>query len=120
MTKGQLIFPNSFRSRRGFPRLTGLSGPPYLLSVNLGGLLGELFTVVLLTVELERSSGLVSVLDVLVQGLEHGKVGVVELGSPVESSSSSSGRTSVVHVVHTVLADQGELEEQEVGVSSRS
>jgi hypothetical protein len=105
-----------------FLRLTGLSGPPDLLSVNLGGLLGELFTVVLLSVERERSSGLVSVLDVLVERLEDGQVGLVELGGPVEGSSSGGGGTGVVHVVHTVLADQGEeaMNKDWQGVSKRS
>lgn len=33
---------------------------------------------------------------------------LLELGGPVESTSSSGGGTGVVHVVHTVLADQWE------------
>lgn len=33
---------------------------------------------------------------------------LLELGGPVESTSSSGGGAGVVHVVHTVLADQGE------------
>jgi hypothetical protein len=33
---------------------------------------------------------------------------LLELGGPVESTSSGSGGACVVHVVHTVLADQGE------------
>jgi hypothetical protein len=33
---------------------------------------------------------------------------LLELGGPVESTSSSGGGTGVVHVVHTVFTDQGE------------
>jgi hypothetical protein len=33
---------------------------------------------------------------------------LLELGGPVESTSSSGGGAGVVHVVHTVFADQGE------------
>ena len=33
---------------------------------------------------------------------------LVELGGPVEGTTTSSGGAGVVHVVHTVLADQGE------------
>ena len=68
----------------------GLSGPPHLLVVNLGRLLVEQFTVVLLSVESQGSSGLVTVLDGSVEGLEDGKVGVVELGGPVETAMVSA------------------------------
>jgi hypothetical protein len=33
---------------------------------------------------------------------------LLELGGPIESTSSSGGGTGVVHVVHTVFTDQGE------------
>lgn len=32
----------------------------------------------------------------------------LELGCPIESSTTSGGRASVVHVIHTVLTDEGE------------
>jgi hypothetical protein len=68
----------------------GLSGPPHLLVINLGRLLVEQFTVVLLSVESQGSSGLVTVLDGGVEGLEDGQVGVVELGGPVETATVSA------------------------------
>jgi hypothetical protein len=101
----------------------GLSGSPDLLLVNLVELLLEIISVCLSGVELERSSGLGTVSNRLVKSLEYGKVSPVdqrssliycrgdsllELGGPVESTSSSGGGTGVVHVVHTVLADQRE------------
>lgn len=84
-----------------------LSGPPDFLGINLLSLLLEVLPISRSRVEFERSSRLGTVLYGSVQLLKDGLDSLVELGPPVEGSPSSSGGASVVHVVHTVLADQG-------------
>lgn len=66
------------------------------LVVNDIELLLEVLSVSLSAVEFERSSGLRTVSDGLVEGLEDGLVGLVELGGPVEGTSSSGGGAGLV------------------------
>lgn len=69
----------------------GLADAPHLLLANLLELNLEVLAVGLATVELERPAGLGSVTDRLVELLEHGLVGGVELGGPVEGTATGSG-----------------------------
>lgn len=69
----------------------GLSGAPDLLSINLVELLLEVLAVGLASVELERAAGLGSILDRGVKSLEHGAVGSLELGGPVEGTTAGGG-----------------------------
>lgn len=109
-----------------YPETTdSLTSPPDFLVVNFVKLLLEVLSVSLSGVELEGSSGLRTVPDGVVKGLEDGKVSpeetvsqpvlesgaiyaLLELGGPVKGTTSGSGGARVVHVVHTVLADERE------------
>lgn len=62
----------------------GLAGSPNLLGVDLGQLLVVKFSVVGSVVEFQRSSGLATVTNRLVQRSENGQVGLLELGGPVK------------------------------------
>ena len=63
------------------------------MSIDFGEFGGEIFSVGGSAVEFERLSSLRSVSDGLVESLEDGSVGGFEFRSPVEGTTSSSGRT---------------------------
>jgi hypothetical protein len=82
-------------------RADDLPSAPDLLIVDLLQLFGKVLAVSRATVELERLAGLGTVLNALIQLLEHGYVGLLEDRCPVERTAASGGRAGVVHVVHT-------------------
>lgn len=85
----------------------GLAGPPNLKVADLLKLLLVLLTVVGLRVVLEGALGLLTSDDGVVEVIEDGLQGILELGSPVNSTTAGSGRAGVEHPVHAVGTDQG-------------
>jgi hypothetical protein len=84
-----------------------LSGAPDLQVADLLDLGGELLAVVGLAVVLERTLGLVTVLDSVVELVEDGLEGSLEARGPVNGTTAGRGRASLVHPVHAVGTDQG-------------
>ena len=78
------------------------TGTPDLLLVDLLELLREVLAVSRAAVELERFPSLGTVLDALVELLEHGHVGLLKDGRPVERTTARGRRARVVHVVHAI------------------
>ena len=85
----------------------GLAGLPDLQVADLLHLGLELLAVVLLAVVLEGALGLGAVADRVVQGVEDGLQGVLELGGPVDGAAAGRRGARLVHPVHAVGADQG-------------
>lgn len=90
----------------GSERSDGLAGAPDLEITDLLHLCLVLLTVVRLAVVLERSLGLGTILDGVVEGVEDGLQGVLELGAPVDGTTTGSGGASLVHPVHAVGTDK--------------
>jgi len=89
--------------KRGKRKRTHLSGPPDLEVADLINLLLKRLAVVWAGVELERALSLATVLDAVVEVVEDGLEGVLELLLPVEGAAASGGRAGLVHVVESVL-----------------
>ena len=85
----------------------GLSGPPDLEVADLLQLGLVLLAVVGLAVVLERALGLLAGLDRVVQRVEDGLQGILELGGPVDGAAAGGGRAGVEHPVHAVGTDEG-------------
>ena len=71
----QTLCHKEIRKRTYAEGTDSLAGAPDFLLVNLGQLLGVVFSVRLAVIELERAAGFGTVPDRLVEGLEHGQVG---------------------------------------------
>ena len=84
----------------------GLAGTPDLEIPDLLHLTLVLLAVVLLRVVVERTLGLGTVLDTVVQLVEQGLQVVTEAAGPVDGTTAGGGRASGVHPVHTVATDQ--------------
>lgn len=84
----------------------GLASPPDLQVSDLIQLSLILLTVILLAVVLKRPLGLRAILDAVVQVVEDGLQGILELGGPVNGASSSGGGAGVEHPVHAVFANE--------------
>ena len=80
----------------------GLAGAPDLEVADLLELGLVLLTVVRLGVVLERALGLGAVLDGVVEVVEDGLEGVLELGGPVDGTTAGGGGAGVEHPVHAV------------------
>lgn len=85
----------------------GLAGAPDLEVADLLELLLVLLTVVGLGVVLEGALGLGAVLDRVVEVVEDGLEGVLELGSPVNGTAAGGGGAGVEHPVHAVGTNEG-------------
>lgn len=92
----QVHFPNSVNSPNS------LAGPPDLEATDLLHLSLKLLTVVLLAVVVQRALSLGAVLDRGVQVVEDGLQGILELGGPVNGTTTSGGRAGLEHPVHAV------------------
>lgn len=84
----------------------GLAGAPDLQIPDLLHLLLVLLAVVLLRIVVERPLGLATVLDTVVQLVEQRLEIFAETAGPVDGTTTSGGRASGVHPVHTVTANQ--------------
>lgn len=80
----------------------GLASSPDLEVADLLHLGLELLSVVLLAVVVEGSLGLGTVVDGVVEVVEDGLQGILELGGPVNGTTAGSGGASLVHPVHAV------------------
>ena len=85
----------------------GLAGAPDLEVADLLELGLVLLTVVRLRVVLERALGLGAVLDRVVEVVEDGLEGVLELGGPVDGTTAGGGGAGVEHPVHAVGTNEG-------------
>lgn len=85
----------------------GLAGAPDLQVPDLLHLGLVALTVVLLAVVVERALGLGAVLDRVVQVVEDGLQGVLELGGPVDGATAGGGGAGLEHPVHAVGTDEG-------------
>lgn len=83
-----------------------LSCSPDLQITDLLHLSLILLTVILLGVELKGSLSLLSGLDGVIQVVEDWLQSILELSGPIDSTTTSSGRASLVHPVHTVGTNQ--------------
>lgn len=83
------------------------AGSPDLEIANLLHLGLVLLAVVRLAVVVEGALGLSAVVDRVVQVVEDGLEGVLELGSPVNGTAAGSGGAGLEHPVHAVGANQG-------------
>lgn len=83
-----------------------LAGAPDLELADLLHLGLVLLAVVRLAVVLERSLGLGTILDGVVEGVEDGLQSILELGAPVDGTTTGSGGASLVHPVHAVGTDE--------------
>lgn len=83
-----------------------VASAPHLLGSNGVCLLLVVLAVGLAAGKVERPLGLSAVSDGLVEALKDGPVGLLELGSPVESTTAGRGRAGLVHVVHAMLANE--------------
>lgn len=84
----------------------GLARSPNLQVSNLLHLGLVSLAVVGLAVVLERSLGLGAILDAVVQAVEDGLQGVLELGGPVNGAAAGRGRAGLEHPVHAVGTNQ--------------
>jgi hypothetical protein len=87
-------------------RADGLSGPPDLEIADLLHLSLVLHSVVRLGVVVEGALGLLAGLDGVVQVVEDGLEGVLELRAPVDGTAAGGGRAGLVHPVHAVGTDE--------------
>lgn len=84
-----------------------LAGSPDLQISDLLHLSLILLAVVGLAVVIQRSLGLRTILDAIVQVVEDGLQGILELGGPVDGTTAGSGGASLVHPVHAIGTNQG-------------
>lgn len=84
----------------------GLAGSPDLQLSDLLHLSLVSLAVVGLAVVLEGSLGLGAILDGVVQAVEDGLQGVLELGGPVNGTTSGGGGAGLEHPVHAVGTNQ--------------
>jgi len=107
LPKPKNTIPNRLLLVLGAQRADGSAGSPDLQVADLLHLGLKLLAVVLLAVVLEGALGLGTILDSVVEAVEDGLQGVLELGGPVDGTAAGGGGAGLVHPVHAVGTDQG-------------
>lgn len=84
-----------------------LSSSPNLQVPNLLHLLLILLPIIRLAVILQAPLRLLTILDAVIKIVEQRLQRILEFATPIDRAASGSGRTSFVHPVHAISANQG-------------